>query len=206
MKKLFAALCMVFAASSAFAWGIPAIGDTGMDTGPLTKRAESVKEKVGTATLSLAEGLSDVMDMAGKAKEAGELRERVAALKSDRADFTKVEALSNAIGVGQKSLAGVALSKALPVAVAQAKLPSALFNITSAVATDISVTKETSDLAQEIPKAASSIKNPMKIKELTDAAGAIKFVATQIIPQAQSLGSIIKELSEYASANKIALK
>ena len=206
MKKLFAAVCMVLVAGNAFAWGIPSVMDTGVDTGPLSKRAEAVKDKVGKATISLAEGLADVLEMAGKAQDAAALRDQVLAVKSDSHDFAKVESLSNAIGVSQNKVSGIALSKVIPLVTAKAKLPSAMVNIGSAVTTDMSVAKETAALAQEIPKAASSIKNPMKIKELTDAAGAIKFVASQIIPQAQSMASLTKELTDYAVSNNIALR
>jgi hypothetical protein len=203
MKKLLISLLFSLLSVNAFAWGIPSVLNNDQDTTPLIKRSEAVKEKVGNATISMADGLSDVLDLAGKTNEASEIRSKSLAAKSDRGDFSKVESLSNAVGAGQKSLKGLVLVKAIPVAAAQAKLPSAIHNINTAVATDMSVSKETSALAQELPKAASSVKNPIQIKELSEATGAIKFVASQILPQAQTAATLSKELSAYAKVNHI---
>lgn len=207
MRRLFTVVMMVLLAGNAFGFGIPSLGGFGdADTSGVMSRADALKDKVGTATVSLAEGLADVLEMSGKAEEAATLKASIASAVSDRSDFTKIQSLSNAIGVGQNTLAGVAISATIPLVAAQAKLPSAVFNLSSAIATDMAVAQETKDLAKDIPGIAAKVKNPLKLKDLTDALGAIRFVASQIIPQAQTAGGLVKELVDFASSNGIVLE
>lgn len=187
------------------AFGFPAFGGgESVDVSSLVRRADAVKSKVSTATISLGEGLADVLELAGKEKDAAELQEIVAATKSDSADFDKIEVLSAAIDKKRSLLVSGTLTTIIPVVAAQSKLSSAVLNIGTAVMADLSVTKETGSLVREIQDAAKAVAgNPFKLRELTSALGAIRFVSSNIIPQATAGGTLIKELVTFAGSHKI---
>lgn len=192
--------------SDANAFRLPGFSNNQVDVSSLISRADTVKRKVSMATISLGEGLADVLDMAGKPAEAKELREQISATKADSADFEKIELLSQSIDKKHAYLVGIVLQSSIPKSVAQSKLSGAVFNIGSPVIADLSVAKETTALAKEIPDAAKSVSNnPLKVRELTASLRAIKFVASNIAPQATSASSILKELMAYASSNNISV-
>lgn len=198
-------LLVIFMVSSAMAFDLPGMkkdNKAKVDVDGLSKRSDSLMNKVRLATISFAEGIVLVQIAVGQKEEAEKLQQAINTAKEKKEDQNATKALVGEVNNATASLSKINLNSQLSKEKAQESLGTSILKIGIGVIIDGFAVKDASALLQESQAAVKQV-SFTAVGKVKDVINVTQFVAQEIPTQASSLQQYSGKLIDYAKANGI---